>query len=276
MAAFGFANGYPPMQMQWQQPPGYGMAPPGMYYPQHNMMPMHMMYPPQQFAPAFAQPQLPPQQQHYSIDVECVATSTQHNGRAVAQIALVDSNCQTVLSVYVKPTESVVSYLTPLTSLTKELLDSQGIPLQEALALVRSHLPKSATLVGHNIMIDVQWLGLVEGVDFAGMVDLAGLWRVWNTKYKTWSVFGQDHIASCLLKLDPNRSHDACADAVISMQSFQLHSQLQAAQGEALQQAKQVLLDTQVAPSFARRNPTFEGCCMGNRKTCKCGAPFFG
>ncbi len=27
---------------------------------------------------------------HYSIDVECVATGTDHNSRAVAQIALVD------------------------------------------------------------------------------------------------------------------------------------------------------------------------------------------
>ena len=29
-------------------------------------------------------------------------------------------------------------------------------------------------------------------------------------------------------------------------------------------------------PSFAKRFPTFEGVCMGNRKTCRCGAPFLG
>ena len=29
------------------------------------------------------------------------------------------------------------------------------------------------------------------------------------------------------------------------------------------------------APSFAKRNPSFEGVCMGNRKTCTCGAAFF-
>lgn len=28
-------------------------------------------------------------------------------------------------------------------------------------------------------------------------------------------------------------------------------------------------------PSFAKLHPTFEGCCMGNRQTCVCGAPFF-
>ena len=28
-------------------------------------------------------------------------------------------------------------------------------------------------------------------------------------------------------------------------------------------------------PSFAKLNPEWEGCCMGNKQTCKCGAPFF-
>jgi RNA exonuclease 4 len=28
-------------------------------------------------------------------------------------------------------------------------------------------------------------------------------------------------------------------------------------------------------PAFAKLHPEFEGCCMGNRATCKCGAPFF-
>ena len=45
---------------------------------------------------------------------------------------------------------------------------------------------------------------------------------------------------------------------------------------QALEEAKQRLLDTPPEPSFAKLNPSFEGCCMGNRKTCTCGAPFFG
>ena len=28
-------------------------------------------------------------------------------------------------------------------------------------------------------------------------------------------------------------------------------------------------------PSFAKLHPEYDGVCMGNRKTCKCGAPFF-
>ena len=34
-------------------------------------------------------------------------------------------------------------------------------------------------------------------------------------------------------------------------------------------------LSTKPKPSFAKLNPTWEGCCMGNRSTCQCGAPFF-
>lgn len=30
-----------------------------------------------------------------------------------------------------------------------------------------------------------------EGQDFKQLMDLAGLFRVWNDKYKSWSVFGQ-------------------------------------------------------------------------------------
>ena len=41
-----------------------------------------------------------------------------------------------------------------------EILDKYGLPLEEALAQLRSVLPPNATLVGQNIGMDVQWLGL--------------------------------------------------------------------------------------------------------------------
>ena len=47
-----------------------------------------------------------------------------------------------------------------------------------------------------------------------------------------------------------------------------------AAQG-ALGEAQQLLLSAPKAPSFAVQNPTYDGVCQGNRKTCKCGQPFF-
>jgi hypothetical protein len=40
--------------------------------------------------------------------------------------------------------------------------------------------------------------------------------------------------------------------------------------------AKTRLLEVAPEPSFAKRNPSWEGCCMGNRKSCTCGDVFYG
>jgi hypothetical protein len=46
------------------------------------------------------------------------------------------------------------------------------------------------------------------------MMDLTGLFRVWNPQYKSWSVFGQDHLAKVLLNWDTSAGgHDAGARA---------------------------------------------------------------
>ena len=95
-----------------------------------------------------------------------------------------------------------MSYLTPLTGLSAELLAQHGVPLAQALATLRAALPRDAVLVGQNIGADVKWLGLREGEDFRGLLDLQGLWRVFNTQYNSWSVFNQEHLARVLLGVD--------------------------------------------------------------------------
>ena len=148
------------------------------------------------------------------------------------------------------------------------------------------------------------------------MMDLTGLYRIWNERYKSFSVFGQDHLAKVLLGWDtkagghdaggqgrqsrrrrwlglawwgtaavhaaaraltapPRLSPVAVGDAIKSIRLFLLHQQLQANQ-EAWQQAQRTLLDTPPDPSFAKLNPQWDGVCMGNRKTCVCGAAFLG
>lgn len=60
------------------------------------------------------------------------------------------------------------------------------------------------------------------------LVDLTGLYRIWNPRYSTWSVFGQDHLARVLLGWDSaGASHDAVGDAIKSVRLFNLYSQLQ-------------------------------------------------
>mmetsp|Transcript_19476 Transcript_19476/g.39709 ORF Transcript_19476/g.39709 Transcript_19476/m.39709 type:complete len:276 (-) Transcript_19476:189-1016(-) len=212
---------------------------------------------------------------YVSIDVECVATATQHNARATAQIALVSQGEQALLNLYVKPDVEVVSYLQPLTSLSKELLDQYGMPFDEAMKMLRQNLPKNAVLVGQNIGKDVEWLKLKEGEDFAEMIDLSALFRVWNDKYNSFTYFGLDHAATCWLgQANDGAPHNAVTDAVKSMRLFNLYCRVQQ-NPEELAALHKKLLETPVAPSFAKQNPTYEGCCMGNRKTCTCGAPFF-
>ncbi|KAF6254125.1 ribonuclease H-like domain-containing protein [Scenedesmus sp. NREL 46B-D3] len=212
---------------------------------------------------------------YYSIDVECVATGTDHNSRAVGQIALVDQYEQVILDIVVKPVKPVVSYLTALTGLTQDIIDTKGVSLPDAVQQLRSCLPKDAVLVGQNILQDVQWLGLREGTDFKSCLDLAGLYRVWNSRYNSYSVFSQDHLVKALLGWNlEHMQHNAAFDALKSIKLFNLYQQYQADQ-QAWQQAQQAMLNAPPTLSFARNNPSYEGVCMGNRKTCTCGAAFF-
>lgn len=227
-------------------------------------------------SPAPTNVKLPPGAPLFSIDVECVATGVQHHDRSVAQISLVNDRSEALLNLYVRPEKAVVSYLTPLTGLTAEHLDAHGVLLEEAVATLRSQLPPNAVLVGQNILKDVEWLGLVEGKDFGSMVDLAALLRAWNPKFGSFTMMSQDHYAGVWLGLHRTEAdaHDAVADAIISMRLFHAYAAVQHDAAAVAAQATRVLA-TPAKPSFAKLNPVFEGCCQGNRQTCKCGAPFF-
>lgn len=88
-------------------------------------------------------------------------------------------------------------------------------------------------------------------------------------------MFSQDHCAKVLLGFDTdNAAHDAACDAVKSVRLFNFYQQMQA-DPAAWGAAQQALLAAKPSESFAKRNPTYEGVCMGNRRTCACGAPFF-
>ena len=56
-------------------------------------------------------------EKYISIDVECVATGRRHDARSVALVAIVDEDERVLLRRKVKPSEKIVSYLTPLTGL---------------------------------------------------------------------------------------------------------------------------------------------------------------
>jgi hypothetical protein len=107
---------------------------PRRYQQQHQQYPSPPNFTYQQMAMASPPPppmfvQVPPEQPVYCIDVECVATGIHHNSRAVAQIAMVDQWGRVIYNEYIKQDIPVVSYLTVLHGITKELLEEKGIPL---------------------------------------------------------------------------------------------------------------------------------------------------
>ncbi|MEW5314448.1 MAG: hypothetical protein WDW38_005948 [Sanguina aurantia] len=243
----------------------------------YGQQPQHQGY--QQHAQNIQQHRTPPPATYYSIDVEAVATGVQHNSRSVAQISLIDEHSNVLLNLYVKPDQPIISYLTPLNGITPEILDAHGMPLQQALQILRHALPTHAVLVGQNIGQDVAWLGLKEGKDFSGMMDLAGMYQAYNTQFSSMSKFSQDHVANVLLDwahthpAQGDGEHGAVQDALKSIALFHHHRALSATPG-ALEAAKAALLAAPTTLSFARRFPTYEGVCMGLRRSCTCGATF--
>lgn len=166
-----------------------------------------------------------------------------------------------------------MSYITPLTGLTKDLIDKHGISMAEAMVTLRRNLPPNAILVGQNILKDVQWLGLVEGTDYSSLIDLSALFQVWNPQRNSMTGFGQDHCAKVWLGIHDSESHDALADAVISVSLFNAYRSVQD-DPIRLSQLQYATLSAPRLPSFSAANPTVDNCCMGNRKKCTCGAPW--
>jgi hypothetical protein len=183
----------------------------------------------------------------------------------------------------------------------------------EAMAHLRAHLSPNAILVGQSIQKDVQWLQLAEGVDYASLIDLSALFRVWNQSRGEYTSFSQDHCAKVWIGVGDRANHDAVTDAAISMSLFNAYRTVQWDPMRLLQ-LQQATLTAPRVPGFSARNPVIDGCwyvllddlhldfisrfvfvvfiriivflflilflfkslttSMGNRKQCTCGAPF--
>ena len=108
----------------------------------------------------------------------------------------------------------------------------------------------SLLLVGFQARVGNQRVDFVIDtvqVPMQSLLDLMGLFRVWNTKYNSWSIFGQDHLARVLLGWDTSgETHDACLDAMKSMKLFNLYSRLQS-NPAAWAEAQVITADADVA-----------------------------
>ena len=237
----------------------------------------------------------------YSIDVECVAVGYGHTplskDRIPGRIAMVDEVGNTVVDEIVRFDDSnpavVVSFLTPLTGLTKSLCARESNKaFDEIVALVKTNLPNDAVLVGQSIHHDIEWLGLEKGTDFRDSVDIGMIFRqrvplnlnqipvsqdVSNSDQKQeiddkndgetedelptkYRIFSLRHTCLYLLGVDVQTSfHNPVIDAKYSVELFNKYRQ-QSAPG--LRAARDSLHRAPVTPSFAAMNPVLDGVCL--------------
>lgn len=209
--------------------------------------------------------------QFFSVVVECVATGTTHNDRAVAHVALVDEEHHVVLNIYIKPDKEVVSYLQVITQLDKETIEKYGFEADEAMRIIRESIPPDCCLVGHNVARHIGRLGLKKGVHFRNSLDLKECWRVWNKNFSDYTKFSLNHESSVLLNL--RSSGHVPNDAILQMRVLQLYLS-ERHDTEQLHTRRKKLMATPVERAVHKRFPMIEGVCLGLRKNCQCGSPF--
>lgn len=98
----------------------------------------------------------------------------------------------------VKPEKRVVSYLTPITGFREGDLDD-GAKLSDVIAEVKRLLGSDVVIVGQSVKLDIKWLQLQEGTDYARTVELADMFSAYNPRYGRDFTFSLSHEANTLL-----------------------------------------------------------------------------
>ena len=212
----------------------------------------------------------------FSLDVECVAVGKTHmtKDRAPVKFALVDSQGKTVCVQYIRPENRIVSYLTPVSGVRAEDLEG-AVSLEEAIKILKSHLPKDAILVGQKVDSDITWMQLKQGEDFADIVDLSEVFKGYNARYGNYSYHSLLHEAGILLNLpdlDTVGEHDPAIDARLSVQLWEKVK----SRPDQLQHMRQSLIRNRPKMSAAKRlNFRYKGVCMAKfyPAKCICGMP---
>eukprot|EP01084_Bolivina_argentea_P071523 130008_1 len=204
----------------------------------------------------------------YVLKVSCVATGPNADDRSVGHIALLDWNLKTKANIFVKPEQEIVSYIEPLTSLNAELLDKYGYPLEKAITIIKSELPSNAVIIGQNITMDIQWLGLKTNQDFKTFIDLRDVWRSWSEYYKSYTHYSLNHQAKCILNVENahQQKHSASFDAITTMKLFQYYLYCRYYNMSLFHNKIMILQNTTIEPSFSKKHPVYEGVQMQSKR----------
>ena len=129
----------------------------------------------------------------------------------------------------------------------------------DALAMLRAHLSPTSILIGQSIMKDVQWLQLAEGVDYFSLIDIQGLFRIWNPVRNEYTSFSQDHCAKVWMGIEKRPSHNAVDDAAICMSLFNAYRTVQW-DNQRLYYMQMMTMNAPRIPGFSSNFPVVDGC----------------
>eukprot|EP00929_Paragymnodinium_shiwhaense_P122699 TRINITY_DN95675_c0_g1_i1.p1 TRINITY_DN95675_c0_g1~~TRINITY_DN95675_c0_g1_i1.p1 ORF type:complete len:232 (-),score=54.46 TRINITY_DN95675_c0_g1_i1:103-798(-) len=212
----------------------------------------------------------------FSMDVECVAVGRSHEStdRAPCMVALVNGYGEELYKSVIQPERKVVSYLTPLTGMTSQDF-KDAVPLSAAVKAIKEILKdKCAVLVGQKPQGDIEWMQLEAGRDFQMLLDIAEIFKGYNSRYGSWNYHALQHEAEILLGETPNATeHDPSWDAKVSVK---LYYKAATATPSELVSMRQQLLNNRAKPSIAKRyDYCMDGVCMAKfmPKKCRCGRP---
>lgn len=228
----------------------------------------------------------------YSIDVECIATGVGYANRFryPCRVALVEGENNILLDMVVRPKDvnAVVSYLTPLTGMTKDDCIIRGRSLEEVIQRVKELLPSNAILIGQAINHDITWLNLQKGKDFKDSFDISVMFRqalpdkrsiniIKNDSAKKglddseiealltpipiyYRIFSLRHTCIHLLNVDiQDGIHNPVKDAKYSLILFNKYHR---AAPSLLRAVRDTLNRAPLTPSFSSLNPVVDGVCM--------------
>jgi len=213
-----------------------------------------------------------PQGPVYSLKVGYVATGRSHTDRTVAHIALVNQNNQVIQNLYIKQTQPVVSYLTPLTNLDEQCLKEFGIDRERAFAVIQGALRPDTILVGHRPGPDIKALGLIKGMHYRKIVDLNKVWQVWNPSFQTYTRFTMDHLTKTVLNIqNPSEAANAVYHARNCVQLWNNYLWCrEPSREENLQMLRRHIIESPRIPSYAAQVKTHDGVCLGAKRACVC------
>lgn len=124
-----------------------------------------------------------PNQNYISLNVEYIANGFGHNDRTPCWIIMTDYEGNILFNKKINPSLSkngydIVSTLEPITGITMEILEKEGLSYNQVITNIKNILDENVVFIGHNVDVDILKLGLDAGVHYKNYIDIAMEFRV--------------------------------------------------------------------------------------------------